>query len=606
MRSASRSTGMIRRFVPYYKKYLPLLFMDLFCAALTSVCELVFPLIVREITDRAVGGAAPLTAAWVLRLGAAYLLLRLTDAGAHYYMQSRGHIMGAKIETDMRSDLFAHLQQLSFSYYNNTKIGQIMARITSDLFDVTEFAHHCPEELLISSLKIVSAFIILSGMSLPLTLIVFAMLPLMLISTAIFNRRMRKTFRDCRRQVGEINARTEDSLLGMRVVQSFANEEVETEKFGEGNREFLRLKGIQYRAMAGFHSTTRMLDGLVNIVVVVAGALFLASGKISAGGYASYLLYISMLLASVRRLVEFSEQFQRGVTGIERFFEIMDEPLEIRDTPGAKDLRDVRGEITFDDVCFHYRDNQSHQVLMDITLTVPAGQNVALVGSSGSGKTTLCNLIPRFYDVTRGRILIDGQDIKTLTLKSLRGSIGMVQQDVYLFSGSVLDNIAYGKPGASREEIVAAARRAGADGFIAALPQGYDTYVGERGVKLSGGQKQRISIARVFLKDPPILLLDEATSALDNESERIVQQSLEALAKGRTTLTIAHRLTTIRNADVIWVLSDKGLVEHGTHERLMALKKTYYHLYQTYSTAADDRPDRNGLVSVAPGERLPD
>lgn len=603
MRHRSGDLRLLRRFLPYYRRHLPVLCLDLLCAALTSVCELVFPLIVKEITDRAVGGTVPITTGWALRLGCVYLAIRVLDAAAHYFMQSRGHIMGAKIETDMRTDLFSHLQQLSFSYYNSAKIGQIMARMTSDLFDVTEFAHHGPEELLISTLKIVSAFFILSGMSLPLTLIVFAMLPLMLVATAYFNGKMRRTFRDCRVQVGEINAQMEDSLLGMRVVQSFANEDMEREKFGRGNLEFLRLKGVQYRAMAGFFSTTRMLDGLMHITVVVAGALFLAAGTISPGGFASYLLYNSMLLASVRQLVQFSEQFQRGVSGIERFFEVMDEPVEIRDAPGAKDLKIARGDITFDRVSFHYHDNHSHAILMNISLSIPAGCNVALVGSSGSGKTTLCNLIPRFYDVTQGRILIDGQDVKSLTLKSLRDNIGMVQQDVYLFSGSVYDNIAYGNPSASHDEVVAAAKRAGAHDFIALLPEGYDTYVGERGVRLSGGQKQRVSIARVFLKNPPILLLDEATSALDNESERIVQQSLEALARGRTTLTIAHRLTTIRNADVIWVLSDQGVIEQGTHTELMALGGAYCHMYSLYSSLEEENPEKDPSPFASAGFR---
>ena len=465
-----------------------------------------------------------------------YIALRLMDTGAFYYMQSMGHIMGAHIETDMRTDLFSHLQQLSFSYYSNAKVGQLMSRMTSDLFEVTEFAHHCPEEFTIALIKITAAFVILLGVNVPLTLLIFAMLPLLLIATYVFNKHMRSTFRACRYQLGEINAQTEDSLLGMRVVQSFANEEMESEKFGQGNRVFLSLKQKQYRVMAGFHITTRAMDGIMNILVVIVGALFLAKGRITPGSYLSYLLYVNMLLAAVRRLVEFTEQYQRGITGIERFYEVLDAPLEIKDLPGARPLQRVRGDITFEDVTFSYQDSTGQPVLKDIRLFVPAGQNVALVGPSGSGKTTMCNLIPRFYDVTSGRVLVDGQDVKGLTLKSLRSAIGMVQQDVYLFSGSIYDNIAYGKPGASLDEVIAAAKQAGAHDFISALPEGYDSFVGERGLKLSGGQKQRISIARVFLKDPPILLLDEATSALDNESERLVQQSLERLAKGRTTL----------------------------------------------------------------------
>ncbi|MHC1786645.1 MAG: ABC transporter ATP-binding protein [Christensenellales bacterium] len=582
--------GNLRRFLPYYGKYLHILALDLLCALLTTGAELVFPLIVQTITDQAISNVAGITTGFLLRLGIIYIALRIVDAIAYYFMQSVGHVMGAHIETDMRTDLFAHLQQLSFSFYNNTKVGQLMSRMTSDLFDVTEFAHHCPEEFLIAGIKVTVSFVILVQVSAPLTLIVFAMLPIMLVSTYIFNGHLRRTFAASRRQLGEINAQTEDSLLGMRVVQSFTNEEMEAEKFGRGNQEFLRLKKKQYKVMAGFHISTRLLRSIMEFAVVILGALFLARGHISAGEYVSCLLYITMLLGAVERLVEFTEQFQRGMTGIARFGEVMDAPAEIRDEPGAKALPPVKGEIRFDHVSFHYADDQGKSVLEDVTLLVPAGQSVALVGPSGSGKTTLCNLIPRFYDVTGGRILVDGQDVKGIKLSSLRSSIGMVQQDVYLFSGSVAENIAYGKPGASREEIVRAARQAGAHEFVSALPEGYDTYVGERGVKLSGGQKQRISIARVFLKDPPILLLDEATSALDNESERLVQASLEKLSKGRTTLTIAHRLTTIRNADVIWVLTEKGLEEHGTHAELIRRGGIYSSLYKLYA-AGDGETD---------------
>lgn len=573
----------LRRFLPYYRKHRLVLTLDLVCALLTTVCELVFPQIVSAITDQAVSDPSKITFAFVLRPALFYVFLRLLDAGAFFYMQSMGHIMGAKIETDMRSDLFGHLQQLSFSFYNNTKIGQIMSRMTSDLFDVTEFSHHCPEEFLIAAFKIGVTFIILLSVNVPLTLLIFIMLPALLVTTYKFSGKLKETFSSCRWQLGEINAQTEDSLLGMRVVQSFANEDIENEKFSRGNQTFLKLKKKQYKVMAAFHITTRLMDGLMNITVVVAGALALSAGYITAGQFLSYLLYINMLLAAIRRLVEFTEQFQRGMTGIERFQEIMDAPLEIRDAEGAKALTGVKGEIRFENVSFRYKDAEDAEVLSHVNLTVPAGQNVALVGPSGSGKTTLCNLIPRFYDVTSGSVLIDGQDVKNLKLKTLRGAIGMVQQDVYLFSGSVMDNIIYGRPGASREEVILAAKRAGAHEFISALPQGYDTHVGERGVKLSGGQKQRISIARVFLKDPPILLLDEATSALDNESERLVQQSLEALTRGRTTLTIAHRLTTIRSADVIWVLTEKGLEESGTHDELMKKGGVYSRLYQMYA-----------------------
>ena len=578
---------LLKRFIPYFYKYKWLLAADLLAASLTTVCELVLPLIVRRITNGALGTAGALTTGLVLRLGALYILLRVVDAGANYYMQSEGHIMGAKIETDMRHDLFHHLQLLSFSFYNNTKVGQIMSRITSDLFDITEFAHHAPENFLISGIKVIIAFIILSGMNIYLTLLIFAVLPFMIYFTRYFNRLMRIAGKECRHQVGEINAQVEDSLLGVRVVKSFANEHLEEDKFDAGNVEFLRLKKKRYHYMAGFGTSTRIHDGLMYIIVVVAGALFLIHGKIGVGDYTAYLLYVSTLLNSIRVIVDSTEQFQNGMTGIERFCEIMDAPAEIKDTPGAQPIKDVKGEICFEKVGFHYSDDEQHEVLSNIDLTVRPGQSVAVVGPSGGGKTTLCNLIPRFYDVTAGRITIDGQDIRAITLKSLRNCIGMVQQEVYMFSGTVADNIAYGKPGATREEIIEAAKQADADGFIRQLPNGYDTYVGERGVKLSGGQKQRISIARVFLKNPPILILDEATSALDNESERQVQQSLEKLAHGRTTFTIAHRLTTIRNADVIWVLTEDGIQEQGSHRELMDKGGIYAQLYTLYTDGAE-------------------
>lgn len=577
-----KNSGLIKRFIPYYKKYRWILALDLFCAALTTVCELVLPLIVRYITDKCTTNMASLTVQAILSVGALYLVLRVIDAAANYYMANIGHVMGAKIETDMRRDLFAHLQELSFTYFDNTKIGQIMARVTSDLFDVTEFAHHCPEEFFIAGLKITVSFIILCGMSALLTVIIFAFIPLMLICSMYFNRKMRKAFKSSRVQIGELNAQVEDALLGVRVVKSFANEPIEKEKFRQGNEKFLAIKKISYRFMAGFQTTTRVFDGIMYIVVVVAGALFMISHKITPADFMAYLLYVSTLLTSIRTIVEFTEQFQRGMTGIERFWEVMDAPVEIHDAPDAEELTEVTGEIEFDHVGFQYSDDHK-DILSDIDLHVKPGENVAIVGPSGSGKSTLCNLIPRFYDVTSGRILIDGKDIRHLTLRSLRSHIGMVQQEVYLFSGTVGENIAYGKPGASQEEIMAAAKLAGAHEFIMQFADGYDTYVGERGVKLSGGQKQRISIARVFLKNPPVLILDEATSALDNESEFIVQQSLEKLAKGRTTFTIAHRLTTIRNATVIWVLTENGIEEQGSHAELMEQHGIYYDLYSMYN-----------------------
>lgn len=568
---------LIKRFAPYFKKYRGILALDLFCAALTTVCELTLPLIIRYITDKGMNDLASLTVQIILTLGAFYLILRIIDAAANYYMASIGHVMGARIETDMRKDLFAHLQKLSYSYYDDTKIGQIMARITSDLFDVTEFAHHCPEEFFIAALKIGVAFSILGFVDIWLTLIIFSIIPIMLLCTMHYNKKMRKAFKDSRHQIGELNSQVEDSLLGVRVVKSFANEEIEEEKFRQGNHGFLKIKKEMYRYMAGFQTTTRIFDGIMYIAVIVAGSLFLIHHKITPGDFIAYLLYVTTLLTSIRRIVEFTEQFQRGMTGIERFTEIIDAPVEVVDAPDAVELSDVSGNIQFSHVSFSYEDDHAN-ILSDINLKIKAGENIALVGPSGSGKTTLCNLIPRFYDVTAGQILIDGQDIKKITMHSLRSLIGVVQQDVYLFSGSVYENIEYGRPGASREAIITAAGQAGAHEFISQLPEGYDTYVGERGVKLSGGQKQRISIARVFLKNPPILILDEATSALDNESERIVQQSLEKLAHGRTTLTIAHRLTTIRNASVILVLTEEGIAEQGNHHELMAKQGIYYQL----------------------------
>lgn len=577
-----KNQGLIRRFAPYYRKYWKIVVFDLFCAALTTICELVLPLIATTITRRATTDLASLTIVFVLKLGGLYLVLRAIDAAANYYMQSVGHIMGSHIETDMRTELFSHLQKLSFNYYSETKVGQIMSRMTSDLFEVTEFSHHCPEEFFIAGIKIVVSFIILCGMNVPLTLCMFAVLPMMLIATRYFNKQMRRVFKERNKQVGEINAQVEDSLLGIRVVKSFANEAIEEKKFDEGNKKFLEIKKRSYECMAAFATSNRIFDGLMYIVVVIIGALQIREGRLTAAEFTAYLLYANMLLNSIRRIVEFTEQFQRGMTGIERFFEIMDVPCEITDSPDAKPLGEVKGAVSFEDVGFHYGDND-HDVLRHLNLQVRAGESVALVGPSGSGKTTLCNLLPRFYDVTEGRIRIDGKNIKDVTLQSLRNAVGMVQQEVYLFSGSVYDNIVYGKPGASKEEVIAAAKMAGAHDFISALPDGYDTFVGERGVKLSGGQKQRISIARVFLKNPPILILDEATSALDNESERLVQQSLEKLAKGRTVFTIAHRLTTIRGADTIWVLTDKGVEEQGSHSELMKKGGLYAHLYEMYT-----------------------
>ena len=575
-----KTSVLLRRFLPYFKKYKWWVALDLFCASLTTLCELALPKIVSFITDTGASNLSALTTEVILRCGFLYLLLRIIDSAAAYYMTAVGHILGAKIETDMRHVLFGHLQQLSFSYYSSTKVGQIMARITGDLFEITEFSHHCPEEFLIAAIKAVVSFIIIANMDLSMAVILFAALPLMLVIVNYFNKRMRRAWRELRVQVGEINARVEDSLLGIRVVKSFANEPLEEEKFDVGNERYLLLKKRIYRAMAGMNTTTRTFDGVMYIVVVVLGAFYMVAGRITPGDLVAALLYVSMLLTTIRRIVEFAEQFQRGTTGIERFLELMDAPAEIVDAPDAKELKDVQGDIRFEHVSFSYPDEPDMPVLQDINLHVRPGDNVALVGPSGAGKTTLCNLIPRFYEATAGRVLVDGQDVRELTQKSLRANIGMVQQDVYLFAGTVAENIGYGKPGSSREEVIAAAKRANAHEFIMALPEGYDTYIGERGVRLSGGQKQRLSIARAFLKDPPIMILDEATSALDNESERVIQDSLERLAHGRTTFTIAHRLSTIRHATVIWVLTEQGIAEQGTHEELLARGGVYAQLYR--------------------------
>ncbi len=582
MQKKKSSFGLIRRFLPYYKKYKGIMLLDLLCASLTTVCELILPMIVREITGVATEAPQNLTIQFILRCGLFYVILRLIDTGANFYMASVGHIMGTRIETDMRRDLFGHLQKLSFSYYDNTKVGTLMSRITTDLFDVTEFAHHCPEEIFIAGIKIICSFIILCTMNVFLTLIVFACVPFIVVALAIFRKRMKIAFTQSRKQTGELNAQIEDSLLGIRVVKSFANEKVEEKKFDKGNRLFLAIKKRAYYVMGGFQSTTRFFDGLMYIVVVVAGGIFLVKGGITAADYVAYLLFVTTLITSIRRLVEFSEQFQRGVTGIDRFSEIMDIEPEINDKKNAEELSCVQGEIEFKNVSFSY-EAEKKEVLTNLSLQVKKGESIALVGPSGGGKTTLCSLIPRFYEITEGEITIDGKNIKDVTLRSLRENIGVVAQDVYLFSDNVRENIAYGKVGATDEEIIEAAKLAGAHEFISALPDGYDTYVGERGVKLSGGQKQRISIARLFLKNPPILILDEATSALDNESERLVQSSLERLARGRTTFTIAHRLTTIKNADRILVLTESGIEESGTHTELLQKGGVYADLYKLYS-----------------------
>ncbi|MBR4122894.1 MAG: ABC transporter ATP-binding protein [Clostridia bacterium] len=574
-----KTSVLIKRFMPYYSKYIGTVIFDLFCASLTTICEIILPLIMRKITNAGMNDISTLTVDFILKVGVLYLLLRIIDAAAYYYMAYIGHVMGTRIETDMRRDAYAHLHKLSNTYFNNTKVGQIMGRITNDLFDVTEFSHHCPEEFFIAGIKGIVSFIILMNINIPLTVIIFVIIPIMILICKKLNAKMRQTFRSQRVMIGELNARIEDSLLGQKVVKAFANEDIEQQKFEKDNKEFFSIKKLSYKFMGAFSTTTRMFDGIMYATVVVVGSLFMIKGKITPGDLVAYLLYVTTFIATVRRIIEFSEQFQRGLTGIERFLQIMDADIEIFDEPDAKKLINPKGDIEFKDVSFEYPDDHN-RIFTHLNLNIKSGEKIAFVGPSGGGKTTLCNLIPRFYDVTGGEILLDGKNIKKYTLKSLRENIGVVQQDVYLFSGTVYENISYGKPGATMEEVVEAAKKAGAHEFITELKDGYDTYVGERGVKLSGGQKQRISIARVFLKNPPIIILDEATSALDNESEFAVARSLNKLAEGRTTITIAHRLSTIRNSDRILVLTDEGIVEEGNHAQLLEKKGIYYKFYE--------------------------
>lgn len=573
-----RTTELLKRFFPYLNRYRGILFLDLFCAALTTLSDIALPRIMSYFTNMAMQEPMQLTVQLVLQLAGLYAVLRIIDAVAYYFMSSQGHIMGVYIETDMRSDVFQHLERLSDSFYANTKIGQIMGRITSDLFDVTEFAHHCPEEFFIAFIKVVVSFIILCQSSVILTIIIFACLPIMMVVSMRLNRRFRRATKQQRIQIGELNAQVEDSLLGEQVVKAFTAEELELQKFESGNQKFKEIKKERYHAMANYNMSTRLFDGLMYVLTIVAGGLFLVHGKINAGDLVAYILYVSTMIATIRRIVEFAEQFQSGLTGIERFFEIMDTPVDIVDAKDAKPLEVKGGEICFRNVSFEYPDNHN-RVIHNLNLVIKPGERLALVGESGGGKTTLSSLIPRFYDVTSGEILIDQQNIKDVTLDSLRKAIGIVQQNVHLFSGTVYENIAYGKPNATKEEVVAAAKLAGADSFIRELKDGYDSYVGERGVKLSGGQKQRISIARVFLKNPPILLLDEATSALDNESELLIESSLKKLSEGRTSITIAHRLTTIKDADRIIVFGKNGIEEEGTHQSLLEKKGIYYSLW---------------------------
>ncbi|MCR5677368.1 MAG: ABC transporter ATP-binding protein/permease [Agathobacter sp.] len=572
----------IRKLISYYKPYKRLFWTDMFFATVSAAVALTIPLIVRYIAYNLVYEERAVILHTMLYLGAGLLLLVAIDCYSRFYIGNYGHVMGAKIEYDMRAEIFAHMQKLSFSFYDDAQVGQLMSRITTDLFDITELLHHGPENIILSVIKIAGALVILVNINWMLAIAAFVMVPIMFFFASKLYRKMRRASRRNRQKIAEINAQIEDNLSGIRVVKSFANEEIENQKFQKGNDGFLESKKNSYHYMGMFQAGMAGFTTLIQVCVLVTGAVLIAYGRLQVQDLITFMLYISVFTEPVRTLVDFTEQFQNGYTGFERFREIMDTKPDIVDAKNAKVLTDVKGDICFDHVSFAYQENQD-EVLNEVSLNVPAGAYMALVGSSGAGKTTLCSLIPRFYETTGGDIYIDGHNIKEITLKSLRDNIGIVQQDVYLFAGTIYENISYGKPGATREEVIAAAKNANAHDFIMSFPDGYDTDIGQRGIKLSGGQKQRLSIARVFLKNPPILIFDEATSALDNESERVVQESLEKLAKNRTTFVIAHRLTTIQNAECILVLTENGIAESGSHAELLAKGGIYEKLYHMHA-----------------------
>lgn len=577
--SKNPKKGVLRRLASYYKPYLGVFLTDMVFAFLSAAVALVFPLAVRYVTNTVIYMDAADAQAALLKLGTVLVALVGVQWFSNYYISNYGHVMGAKIEYDMRAQIFDHYQKMSFSFFDEQKVGQLMSRVTSDLFDITELLHHGPENVAISCIKIIGAFFILLSINPYLAAAAFALVPFMLAFAYVCNKRMKRAFQKNRVKIAEINSQIEDNLSGIRAVKSFANESVENEKFKAGNDGFLAAKKDSYFYMGQYHSGLTAFTMLINVLVIAAGGLMAVRGLVRVTDFVTFLLYINVFTDPIKTLIDFTEQFQNGYSGYERFIQMLDILPDIEDAPDAKPLENVKGDIRFEDVSFRYA-NDKDCVLEHIDLQVPAGEYVALVGSSGIGKSTLCSLIPRFYETCCGRITVDGQDIRKLQLKSLRGNIGIVQQDVYLFTGTVYDNIAYGKPGASRQEVIQAAKRANAHDFIMELPDGYDTDVGQRGVKLSGGQKQRLSIARVFLKNPPILIFDEATSALDNESEKVVQESLEKLAANRTTFVIAHRLTTIRNAGRILVLTEQGIEEQGTHEELLEKGGIYAGLYR--------------------------